>query len=66
MALRAWLDVPGITEGAIFRSIRKGGKVQERLTAKSVAVIVKQRAGSVGLDAKAYAGHSLIDVRFRG
>ena len=58
-AFRAWLDASGITEGAVFRSIQKGGKVQERLTAKSVAVIVKQRAALVGLDAKAYAGHSL-------
>lgn len=58
-AYRAWLDASGIKEGAVFRSIRKGGKVQERLTGKSVAVIVKQRAAWIGLDAKAYAGHSL-------
>jgi integrase len=58
-ALRAWLTAAGITTGALFRSIRKGGKVGERLSAQSVAEIVKIRAQRVGLDPAAFAGHSL-------
>ena len=40
----------GITAGPVFRSIRKGGKVGGRLTAQSVAVVVKTHAARVGLD----------------
>src|SRR5712692_4494494 len=50
-ALRAWLDAAGITEGAVFRPVRKGGKVlDQRLTAKSVCDLVKAYADHVGLD----------------
>jgi integrase len=50
-ALRAWLDAAGIMEGAVFRPVRKGGKVcDRRLAAKSVCNITKAYAGRVGLD----------------
>ena len=49
-ALKAWRDGAGITSGALFRSVRKGGKVGERLTAQSVADIVKDHAEAGGLD----------------
>jgi integrase len=59
-ALKAWLDAAGITEGPVFRPLRKGGKVRDRrLTAKSVNDIVKAYAGRVGLDTAAYGAHSL-------
>src|SRR6266849_498190 len=59
-ALRAWLDAAGITEGPIFRPVRKGGKVRDRrLTAKSVCDLVKAYADSVGLDAATFGAHSL-------
>jgi integrase len=58
-ALRAWLSVSGIMTGAVFRSIRKGGKVAGRLTDRSVANIVKAHAERVGLDPALFAGHSL-------
>jgi site-specific recombinase XerD len=58
-ALRAWRDAAGITTGALFRSIRKGGKVAGRLSAQSVADIVKAQAQRVGLDPTLFAGHSL-------
>jgi integrase len=57
--LRAWLDAAGITTGPVFRSIRKGGKVGDRLTDRSVAKIVKSHAARVGLDPALFAGHSL-------
>ena len=74
-ALRAWRDAVTVsrsetvlysaeqaeaaTTGPLFRSIRKGGKVSERLTAQSVAAIVKTHAERVGLDPTLFAGHSL-------
>ena len=52
MALRAWLDAANITEGPLFRPIRRGGHVQvARLTDRSVANIVKQHAERAGLSA---------------
>jgi site-specific recombinase XerD len=59
-ALRAWLDAAGITDGSIFRSIKKGGGLtQERLTDRSVAEIIKKRSAAAGLDAVTLSGHSL-------
>jgi integrase len=55
-----WLDAAGITEGPVFRPVRKGGKVRDtRLTAKSVCDIVKAYAETVGLDASTFGAHSL-------
>ena len=60
MALQAWLQAAQITEGPLFRSIRRGGHVQaERLTDRSVANIVKVHAERVGLDPALFSGHSL-------
>jgi hypothetical protein len=43
-ALKKWLQASGITEGPIFRPIRKGGQMlPQRLTAGAVASIVKER-----------------------
>jgi integrase len=59
-ALRAWLDAAGVTEGAIFRQVRKGGCVlPERLSAAAVCDLVKASAGKLGLDPAAYGAHSL-------
>jgi integrase len=59
-ALRAWLDAAGITEGPVFRPVRKGGNVRDqRLSAKSVNDIVKAYADQVGLDGAAFGAHSL-------
>ena len=58
-ALKAWRDGAGITSGPLFRSVRKGGRIGERLTAQSVADIVKVRAEAVGLEPAQFAGHSL-------
>jgi site-specific recombinase XerD len=57
---RAWLDAAGIIEGAVFRPIRKGGKVlDQRLAAKSVCDLVKAYANYVGLDGATFGAHSL-------
>ena len=59
-ALQAWLAASGITEGPLFRWIRKAGRMQHgRLSGSAVAEIVKRHAGTAGLDTSKYAGHSL-------
>lgn len=59
-AVKDWLAYSGITEGNLFRRVNRYGQVMAQgLSAQSVALIVKQRAESVGLDARHYSGHSL-------
>lgn len=59
-ALADWLSASGITVGALFRPIAKGGRLQEaRLADRSVAVLVKHRAELAGLDSARFSGHSL-------
>jgi site-specific recombinase XerD len=59
-AIKAWLSAAAITEGPIFRPVAKGGHVvNARLTDKSVSDIVKRYAVQIGLDGKAFGGHSL-------
>src|SRR5215475_6257156 len=47
-AVKAWLDAAGISEGPIFRPVRKGKVRQSRLTAKSVCDLTKSYAGKLG------------------
>ena len=59
-ALLDWLTVAGIERGALFRRMYRGDKVgQARLSAQSVALVVKEYASRAGLDWERYAGHSL-------
>jgi len=59
-ALMEWLAAAKIEEGPIFRPVRKGGHIgTARLKAKAVCVLMKQYAGMIGLDRKAYGAHSL-------
>jgi integrase len=59
-AYRSWINAAGITAGPVFRPIDMGGTVASgRLTARSVANIVKAAATRVGLDAAIFSGHSL-------
>ena len=60
-ALKDWIEASGISDGPLFRRIRKGGRVieAERLSDRSVANILKLHARSVGLDDVAFSGHSL-------
>jgi len=58
-AVNAWCRAAEITTGALFRSVRKGGTLGDRLTDQSVAAIVKAYAERVGLDPSLFAGHSL-------
>ena len=59
-AVKDWLTVARITEGPVFRPIGKGGRLRpNRLTPRSVALIVKDYAARLGLDPGAFSGHSL-------
>jgi site-specific recombinase XerD len=59
-ALKAWLQIGGITAGPVFRSIAKAERIaEERLSDRSIAAIVKAHATRIGLDPTAFAGHSL-------
>jgi site-specific recombinase XerD len=59
-ALNTWLAAAGIAEGPVFRAVAKGGRVSVgRLGSKAVASVVKRHAEALGLDPRAFAGHSL-------
>jgi site-specific recombinase XerD len=59
-ALQDWLTAANIKDGAIFRPINRHEQIQsKRMTAQSVALIVKKYAELAGLAADLFAGHSL-------
>lgn len=59
-AYGTWLEKCGLTEGPLFRSVTRHGKLQPgRLSDRAVALIVKRAAEKAGLDPDKYAGHSL-------
>ena len=59
-ALQEWLTAAGITSGPLFRSFLKNGKVSSRrLSDKSINLIVKKYAASIGLNPEMYGAHSL-------
>jgi integrase len=57
-ALRDWLAAAGITEGRIFRQVRKGGHLGAPLSPAAVREIVLRRAAAAGLPAD-FSAHSL-------
>ncbi|MCP4598968.1 MAG: site-specific integrase [Proteobacteria bacterium] len=59
-ALREWIHKGDIVSGPVFRPIDKGGKVIDaRLTAHSVARIIKRTVERAGYDPAEFSGHSL-------
>ncbi|HAL38942.1 MAG TPA: integrase [Polaromonas sp.] len=58
LALHDWLQVSEITEGAIFRRIRKGGHLGEALSPAAVRTIVKERCTLAGVEGD-FSAHSL-------
>jgi integrase len=58
--LQSWLEVDGLAEGPVFRSINRHGRLcPGRLAPADVARVVKKLALRAGLDPARYAGHSL-------
>lgn len=59
-AFKDYVEAAGITEGPLFRSISKYGRLlDQRLAGKDVARIVKAATEAAGYDAEAFSGHSL-------
>jgi site-specific recombinase XerD len=59
-ALKTWLAAAAITEGPIFRKVTQGNRVLDNaLTDRSVALLVKSCAKRAGLEADDFGGHSL-------
>lgn len=57
--LQNWLDASNITEGNIFRSVRKADRIGGTLNGKEVNRIVKRRLNRAGYDETKYGAHSL-------
>jgi len=57
--IQQWLIVSKIQEGAIFRRIRKGDHLGDRINPASIARIIKNRAEKAGLDRTQFSGHSM-------
>ena len=57
-AIKAYLAAVCISDGAMFRSIRKNGAAGGRLTDRSVANIFKRLAEAAGVPADDVSGHS--------
>ena len=57
-ALTQWLARCPAT-GAVFRQVRRGGVIGERLDAGGINRIVKQRVAAAGLDPRDYSAHGL-------
>ncbi|WP_296954012.1 site-specific integrase [uncultured Dialister sp.] len=59
-AINEWIRISGITNGPLFRSFLKNGKVSSRrLSDKSINLIVKKYVASIGLNPDFYGAHSL-------
>ena len=58
-SLHRWLHAADITSRAVFRSIRKNGRIGASLSAKSIYLTVKKAARDCGCDPAQFGGHSL-------
>ena len=58
--LEMWLSAAGIRRGPLFRSMKRGGRVQEKpLHNSDIPRLLKHYASRIGLDPKLVSGHSL-------
>ena len=59
-AVRDWLELAGVAEGPVFRSVDRHGNVRStRLTGRAVALILKRAAAEAGIEEREISGHSL-------
>ncbi|HEX5660828.1 MAG TPA: site-specific integrase [Polyangiales bacterium] len=59
-AVRDWLKLARIEDGPVFRSVDRHGNVSpRRLSAQSVALVLKRAAAAAGIPVDDIAGHSL-------
>ena len=58
--VQAWLSAARITRGPLFRTMKRGGAVQERpLHHSDVPRLIKRYGALIGLDPRELSGHSL-------
>lgn len=58
-AVQEWIAEAGITEGPLFRSINRAGRLGKKPLAHwTIAAIIKHYAGLAGLDVAEFSGHS--------
>ena len=58
--LEMWLSKSGISRGPLFRSMKRGGRVQGKpLHHSDIPRLLKHYASQIGLDPKLVSGHSL-------
>ena len=59
-ALRRWLEMSGVSDGPVFRSITKGNRITGRgLTPDGLSRLITQAVTRAGLDATGFSAHSL-------
>jgi integrase len=59
-ALRSWIDVAAVTEGHVFRGIKRNGVVTDgQLSGASIKQAVQRAASAAHLDTERVTGHSL-------
>lgn len=59
-AYRAWVEAAGLVQGPVFRPVDRHGNIGDgRITDRGVALVVKRRAESAGMDPVEVSGHSL-------
>lgn len=59
-ALESWLSLACISEGPVFRSVSRAGRIgKAALSAQSISLILKAQSRAVGLEPSTIAGHSL-------
>ena len=57
---RAWLDIAGIEDDAVFRKLTPQGRLTDKaMSAQSVALVVKAAAKAARYDDSDFSGHSL-------
>lgn len=58
--LKVWLTTAGITDGYVFRTMRRGGYLRgDKMHHSDIPRLVKKYAKDIGLNPSEYAGHSL-------
>lgn len=58
-ATQAWINAAHIHQGALFRSVDRHGNIKNRLSDKSVSLVLKKYVKELGMDPNDFAGHSL-------
>ena len=58
-ALKAWLDASGITEGKVFRGIKRNGDLMPNISGRTICRIVQKAADYAGFNSSLFGAHSL-------